>query len=532
MRKEIQQLNDKQDEFYSKICIVRETATLLLTVNVEPIDSVDFNIDVPNENNYINNVRLTPRFTINTKSQTFNRPVVGSYVIVSWLDKDNAFAHLISETEKFTLAARNLIIDINETNLTIKDPDLFEILSEDNVVISMNDITAEDTTFIIRNRDSIHYGTGTDTILKNYLHLDDTGVQFKALPNKHILIGRNNSIQEDNPFKDIRSQLIIKDFSLYYYLNLIQFRGIYFNDITINPLYRFYRYLKYNEKYKGGNMLTDKVNIPLVVECDDFRYSKNVLDFDEIFDQRPDNIFYTIEAEASSRGMLNLISGTYSFDSKWIDPSFFKIKEGLNIYSNLNTYTNLSFEYNVMNTIYNIQPDDKSQLKFFKDWYYGDLYINEESAIHISVDTELNLKDIATTYIINTINPILVTGITFEELYDNPQSVLESKIVLWINDIVNSIGLETQLQAISRLFTEIHNIIKTMYNKAISLYDDNRISYRNGDTLGILLNDFISILQSSTVLITYPVAPPNPQTAKILGGYYNPTKLLIDNVLK
>lgn len=99
----IRQLASNPNDFIkSLICVVREYDSDYQTVNCEPINTDNFDLDNPNPDNYLNDVRLTA-FKIGDVDLVgqISIPKINSYVIVSFIDGNDKFISMYSQIDKF-----------------------------------------------------------------------------------------------------------------------------------------------------------------------------------------------------------------------------------------------------------------------------------------------------------------------------------------------------------------------------------------------------------------------------------------------
>lgn len=95
-------VNKPNNYVKSMICVVREYIEDGQTINVEPIDSEDYDLATPNTDNYINDVRLTAfqGFELD-QAGYINIPKIDSYVIVSFIDNGDKFVSMFSQVVSF-----------------------------------------------------------------------------------------------------------------------------------------------------------------------------------------------------------------------------------------------------------------------------------------------------------------------------------------------------------------------------------------------------------------------------------------------
>jgi len=228
-KQSIQLLSDKQQEIYSKICIVRKTVQYVLTIDVEPIDSYNYNKDVQNYDNTIYNVQLAPRITVFGSAGTYKRPKVDSLVIVSFLDRENAFAHLFSELEQFTLKQSDITWNFGRNGKSkIINPNIFKV----NETIIIEDRILKQS---IINCSHIHIENLTNSYIDLNSPSPTNDLIIPCNDNERIFIGRQLNTIQTNLYTE-KLSYFRKKWGLYYLSVYLQGLNLYINKPFYNPL--------------------------------------------------------------------------------------------------------------------------------------------------------------------------------------------------------------------------------------------------------------------------------------------------------
>jgi len=188
IKQAIQKLAEKNYMIYSKVCIVRETNDYFLTIVVEPTDYFGFNKDIPNKNKFINDVRLTPVVSAFNKSAEYSIPKIGSYVIINYLSRTEAYASLLGEVAKKVIKANDTKIELKE-NVLFDNMDLFTINnSKDNMVYLYDAKDVSD--MIIHNINEILLESHSSVYLSNYYYYFNLldGAKFRLTRTKKGLM--------------------------------------------------------------------------------------------------------------------------------------------------------------------------------------------------------------------------------------------------------------------------------------------------------------------------------------------------------
>jgi len=199
----LKKLSATQEEVYSKVCVVRSTSKYFLLIDVEPIDSLLFNLAVPNKDNYIRNVKLSPITSALNKSQSYKIPKVGSYVIVTFLSKELGFVALFSKLTTVVIAANDIKIQLTDA-VKFDNIDAFNINNSENNILNIEDFD-DITNITISNINSILLDSNNNTIL-----LDKDNISIKVKEDSRIAIHKFKVETIENTFDVITETIVSK----------------------------------------------------------------------------------------------------------------------------------------------------------------------------------------------------------------------------------------------------------------------------------------------------------------------------------
>jgi len=524
-------LNNSVKQFtenYSKLCIVRSISEYQLTIDVEPLDSNGYNFYTPNKNNYILNVRLGPRIEVFGKSGTYKIPSLNSLVIVSFLDKENAFVSLYSTLSNVNMKAQNINFNLTD-GVFIDNCDSFKIQTITDIV-TLKDTTETNTEFVVENISNILISTPIDD-----LKIIPEGIEFNSHTQK-IYIGKKVESSEDkyNELKRLyNKELVLLNIGLYYYNSLLSYADIVsiYNENFMDFAYRL---LAIDIDKNNNSIGTLEFTIDDISKTiDNIVKNSNNLKYEEYqgltnkrlaydwlikdYRKKKANIIITYNTLKDVENYINTESGLKEFNKTIINVNYIMA---------LDTESSESgkfyFDYNWIN---------ENKLKYFNgNTFYDDIFENLASIDIINYikskeisgnifpssnndydSTLLNLRPILEYTELNLGNENFIKNLYITEL--------ETTLALYGYNLTEddrialSIGIEGQVNTVpySAYFdfcTEFQKQVVKIYKKALDQLFIEKSITTTDENLKKYLNDLINIIKGLTVVDTNGVISP------------------------
>jgi hypothetical protein len=457
----LKDIKDKEEPC-SKICYVRRVSTYSLTIDVEPIDSYNFNKDIPNSNNYIMNVQLTPRLTILGKEGQFRLPKKDSYVIVSFLNKNQAFVSCASAIENVTIEAKDVKVSLNGGDILFENFDKFRINTVDNTILNLQD-QEEIAILNIVNFDRIKLLSND-----NYVQMTIDDISIKTINDK-IGIYKSDKVDIVQLKKD-------------YKVNVVDKRYL---DITWGLMYYFAYY--YSNKDIGISITNIESLASVVVKYEVLskhyndilmRYTLEAICYFSGLEITDENIsliltkpekFVDLHSVSYAKGYENLRNTAIAngIDVSMYDESLYKIQEKLENYT-----IDLEYYFDKLKSGYTKVIIEKSEysynnrkyLKYNMNKYNLDFYIDFFASVTDTKRYEpMELSKEGATYTLNyeeldaLYNDYILSIKSEMATYGIP---ITSEMQKWISIYLPSTILKEKETKITDIFTYFYDLAK------------------------------------------------------------------------